>query len=93
MSGASLMASGRVPRISSTVCKIQSTSGHVPPGGVAFQQLTARRDSAVRPSEFLVAIPAPVLPHPREEAAQALHTRLLPDHEERGSASGTFHIL
>jgi len=56
-------------------------SGHVPAMGVIGKQLLARHEAAVRAAEFLIAIPAPVLPQPRKEAAQSLNTRLLPDHQ------------
>jgi hypothetical protein len=49
--------------------------------GVIGKQLLARHEAAVRAAEFLIAIPAPVLPQPRKEAAQSLNTRLLPDHQ------------
>jgi hypothetical protein len=62
-------------------------------GHIAFtvEQGVARHATAVRSTEFLVAVPAPVLPQPSKEAAQSFDAGVLPDHQNGRSAFGTFH--
>src|ERR1035438_9629762 len=45
--------------------------------------------ATVRGTELFVAVPAPVLPQPGEEATQTLHALLVPNHQQRRSAFGT----
>jgi len=63
--------------------------GCVTPRG--FRHLVAGHEATVRGAEVFVTVPAPVLPQPGEKAAHSFKARILSNHQQRGSAFGTFH--
>jgi hypothetical protein len=47
-----------------------------------FARHAARQEAPVRDTEFVVAIPAPVLPQTGQKAAQTLNAGILPDQQQ-----------